>query len=389
MNTVDAMIEKPEIKEGFRKELLRKMSSKEVQQLEERLKAQLLQLRSESEMFQRLMYKSKNQHRRCLYYRALSKVSRDLRLFETANLKHILKKYFQIIGRDNPAETLIRLERLKSTKKDAIGEDQKQLLGVARLLAQITEPIIEAGLQISTLLGQCFFMPFALTMLALLARLRVLLQQTLHDVVCIFNIFSGICQNKQSLKIKYEGLRVFKEYYPSDKPSLSLECHWDGVKFLLLEKLVEGKRNIPEMAMDAVETEQDSSSFGKGNREPSTSAAENNKRDATDDIATHIREQDTHVDKNTGHGGHLSLKEDSSKDGFGGNDGLDLGMKRKLYSISINSSSKTDAKSRKARSKLEGVYKDDHSATSPSCAKETSDPFFNLLFVENKNDSLF
>lgn len=383
------------------------MSPEEVKHLEERLKAQLLQLRSESQMFQRLMYKNKNQHRRCLYYRALSKVSRDLRLFETANLKHILNKYFQIIGRDNPVETMIRLESLKNRKKYGIGEDQKQLLGVARLLAQMSEPIIEASLQISTLLGQSFFMPFALTMLALLARLRVLLQQMLLDVVCIFDIFSSICQDKHFLKMKDEGCRVFKECYLSHKPALSLECHWDGVKFLLLEKLVEGKRNTPEMVMEATELEQDSSSFGQGNREPSTSAEANNRRDATDDVATHIRKRDTRVNKNTGHGGHLSLKEDSSKDGFGGNDGLqgtklsnppllksskplelNSGMKRRVDSISINSPSKTDAKSKKVRNKLD-VYKDDHSATSPSCAKETSDSFFNLLFVENKNDYLF
>jgi len=211
-----------------------------VQQLEERLKAQLLQLWSESENFQRLMYKNKNQHRRCLYYRALSKVRRDLRLFETADLKNILNKYFQIIGRNNPAQTINPLER-----------------------------------QISTLLGQSFFMPFALTMLALLARLRVLLQQTLHDVVCVFNIFSSVSEDGQSFKLKDENLKVFRDYCPSHEPSLSLECHWDGVKFCLLEKQVERKRNIPgaEMAMNAAELEQDSSSFGKKRRKPSTSAA--------------------------------------------------------------------------------------------------------------------
>lgn len=244
-----------------------------MQQLEERLKVQLLQLWSESENFQRLMYKNKNQHRRCLYYRALSKVRRDLRLFETADLKNILNKYFQIIGRNNPAQTINPLESLKNRKTAAIGEDQKRLLGVARLLAQMTEPIIEAGLQISTLLGQSFFMPFALTMLALLARLRVLLQQTLHDVVCVFNIFSSVSEDGQSFKLKDEGLKVFRDYCPSHEPSLSLECHWDGVKFCLLEKQVERKRNIPEMAMNAAELEQDSSSFGKKRRKPSTSAA--------------------------------------------------------------------------------------------------------------------
>jgi hypothetical protein len=38
-------------------------------------------------------------------------VRRDLRLFETADLKNILNKYFQIIGRNNPAQTINPLER--------------------------------------------------------------------------------------------------------------------------------------------------------------------------------------------------------------------------------------------------------------------------------------
>jgi len=67
---------------------------------------------------------------------------------------------------------------------------------------------------------------------------------------------------------------------------------------------------------------------------------------------------------------------------------LNSGTKRKLDFISVNSPSNTDAKSKKAHIKLD-VYKDDHLSTSPSGAKKTSDPFFNLLFVENKSDSLF
>lgn len=382
------------------------MASKEAQQLEQQLEVQLLQLRSETEMFQRLMYKNKNQHRRCLYYRALSKVRRDLRLFETADLKNILNKCFQIIGINNPAQTVNPLGSLKSRKRTAVGEDLKRLLGVARLLAQMTEPIIEAGLLISTLLGQTFFMPFALAMLALLARLRVLLQQTLHDVVCVFNIVSSISQDDQYLKLIDEGLKVFRDHYPSHKPPLSLECHWDGVKFCLLEKHVERKRNIPEMVMDAAELKRDSYYIGKERRGPATSAAAKNKKDATDHIATHIRKRDTNVNKNTDHGGHISLKGESSKDGFDGNDilqgtklsnpalinssrPLELNMetKRKVDFISVNSPPKTNAKAKKAHIKLD-VYEDDHSATSPS-AKKSSDPLFNLLFVENRNGSVF
>ncbi|KAH9314240.1 hypothetical protein KI387_022867, partial [Taxus chinensis] len=74
-------------------------------------------------------------------------VRRNLKLFKLANLKNILKKHFPIIRGNKPTQAISLLESLKIGKKATKGVDfQKRLLGVARLLAQMTEPIIEAGL---------------------------------------------------------------------------------------------------------------------------------------------------------------------------------------------------------------------------------------------------
>lgn len=90
--------------------------------------------------------------------------------------------------------------------------------------------------QISTLLARSFFMGFSLTSLAMLARFRVLVQQMLLDIVQVFNMVSSISQKKQSVKLKQEEIEVFQEYYPLSGEVLTLECLWEGDKFVLLEK---------------------------------------------------------------------------------------------------------------------------------------------------------
>ncbi|XP_042509191.1 uncharacterized protein LOC122084831 isoform X1 [Macadamia integrifolia] len=87
-------------------------------------------------------------------------------------------------------------------------------------------------------------MGFSLTILALLARLRVLaqqdfratLQQMLLDVVSVFNLVSSVAQKKRSVKLIQEGLEVFREYYPSNDEIVTLECIWKIDKFVLVER---------------------------------------------------------------------------------------------------------------------------------------------------------
>ncbi|MQL82892.1 hypothetical protein Taro_015377 [Colocasia esculenta] len=78
---------------------------------EERLKLFLLQLRSESGILDRMIYKNKNQHRRCTYFQSLLKVRRDMRLLLSMGLEEILKSAFQVIHGKNPAQRVYLLER--------------------------------------------------------------------------------------------------------------------------------------------------------------------------------------------------------------------------------------------------------------------------------------
>ncbi|XP_030474407.2 uncharacterized protein LOC115691813 isoform X1 [Syzygium oleosum] len=208
----------------------------EVETLEERLKSSLVQLHAEYAILERMVYKNKNQHRRCSYFQYLLKVRRDLRLLQSAKLEELLSSCFQVITGKKPKQKVHLLESLKWRKCD-VGKPNfiEQLHGVARLLSQMVEPMLKAACEISILLARSFFMGFSMTILSLLARLRVLVQQILLDVASVFNIVSSISQKKQSVKLTHEGIEVFREFYPTHQDHIMLECVWKTDKFVLLE----------------------------------------------------------------------------------------------------------------------------------------------------------
>ncbi|CAA7048436.1 unnamed protein product [Microthlaspi erraticum] len=213
--------------------------------LEEKLKSQLSLLEFEHAVFERMVYKNKNQHRRCSYFQYLLKVRRELRLLRTANMVEILRPCFCVIS--GKGSKLQVLESLKLKKSDT-GKPNilERLLGALRLLSQMTEPILNAASGISTLLACSFFIPSSLTFLALLARLRVLIQQILVDAVSVFNSVASTSLKKQSVKIAEDRVEVFREFYPKEKECITLlECVWKTDKYVLLETLQNNESSKP------------------------------------------------------------------------------------------------------------------------------------------------
>uniref|UniRef100_A0A5B6Z3F1 Nucleolus and neural progenitor protein-like N-terminal domain-containing protein n=1 Tax=Davidia involucrata TaxID=16924 RepID=A0A5B6Z3F1_DAVIN len=218
-------------------ELVHYMSSQS-EIVEERLKSFLGQLQAECGILYRIVYKNKNQHRRCSYFQYLLKVTRDLKLLQSTHLDEILSSSFQVIYGKKPKQKVNLLESLKRRKCDGGKHNfMEQLLGAARLLSQMVEPMLKAATEISTLLARSFFMGFSLTILALLARLRVLVQQILLDVVSVFNMVSSLSQKEHSVKLTQEGFQVFREYYPTNEEAITLECVWETDKFVLFERI--------------------------------------------------------------------------------------------------------------------------------------------------------
>ncbi|KAK6934560.1 Nucleolus and neural progenitor protein-like, N-terminal domain, partial [Dillenia turbinata] len=231
----------------------------EAEVIEERLKSFIPQLQSERGILERIVYKNKNQHRRSSYFQYLLKVRRDLKLLLSAHLEEILDSCFLVINGKKPKQKVHLLESLKKKKCDS-GKYNflEQLLGAARLLSedmqqQMSEPILRATIEISTLIARSFFMGFSITVLALLGRLRVLIQQILLDAVTVFNMVSSLSQRQQSVKITQDGIEVFREYYPRNEEVITLECVWELDKFVLHENINKNEPNCsncdPEAAI--------------------------------------------------------------------------------------------------------------------------------------------
>ncbi|GAA0154958.1 hypothetical protein LIER_12795 [Lithospermum erythrorhizon] len=215
----------------------------DIEIVEQRLKSFLVQLQTEYRILDRIVYKNKNQHRRCSYFQFLLKVRRDLRLLQSANLEEILNATFIVISGNRPRQKVQVLESLKR-RKGYGGKYNllERLLGVARLLAQMIEPMLRGATEISVLLAQSFFMRFSLTILSLLARLRVLVQQMLLDIVLAFNTVSSMTKKEQAVKLNQQGFEVYREYFPiKEQVITTLECVWQTDKFLLIEKMNEAE----------------------------------------------------------------------------------------------------------------------------------------------------
>ncbi|KNA06130.1 hypothetical protein SOVF_183910 [Spinacia oleracea] len=223
---------------------------------EERLKSFLCQLQAESGILDRIIYKNKNQHRRCSYFQYLLKVRRDVKLFNSIHMEELLDSCFNVITGEKPKQKASVLESLKRKKCDGVKFNFiERLQGAARLLSQMVEPILKAAIEISTLLARSFFMGFSVMILALLARLRVLVQQILLDVVSVFNEVSSLAQKKQSIKITQNGIEAFREYYPTmEEEIVVLECVWKTDKFVLVETSSKGKISQQGGSSETVQT---------------------------------------------------------------------------------------------------------------------------------------
>ncbi|CAK8564596.1 unnamed protein product [Lathyrus sativus] len=211
----------------------------EFESVEGRLTSMLPQLQCECGILERLVYKNKNQHRRCSYFQHLLKVRRDSRLLRLANLEELVTSCFNVIKGDRPKQKIHLLESLKRRKyNDEKLNFLERLLGSARLLEEMVEPMLKAATEISVLFARSFFMGLSVTIMALLARLRVLVQQILLDVVYLFNMVSSMSKKKQSVKITHNGVEVFREFYPvSDEDDyVTLECVWKLDKYILHER---------------------------------------------------------------------------------------------------------------------------------------------------------
>ncbi|PHU13025.1 hypothetical protein BC332_19955 [Capsicum chinense] len=229
-------------------------------EMEERLNSFVIQLQTDFAILDRLVYKNKNQHRRCSYFQYLLKVRRDLRLLQAANLEEVLSASFQVLYGKRPKQKVQLLESLTLT----------------------------VDREISTLLARSFFMGFSLTVLSLLARIRVLVQQMLLDVVCLYNKLSSLSQREQAIKLTQDGFEVFREYFPQKQQAVFLKCIWESDKYVLVERQNEKdvgsqeKEDGEDVSVEASKIQYESIEVFLGDDEPEKMASKDSAEDGQD-----------------------------------------------------------------------------------------------------------
>uniref|UniRef100_A0A803L4G9 Nucleolus and neural progenitor protein-like N-terminal domain-containing protein n=1 Tax=Chenopodium quinoa TaxID=63459 RepID=A0A803L4G9_CHEQI len=228
-------------------------------QVEDRVKSFLCQLQAESGILDRIIYKNKNQHRRCSYFQYLLKVRRDLKLLHSAQLEELLDSCFYVITGRKAKQKANLLESLKRRKCDGVKFNfMERLHGAARLLSEVRNimfPSVIMSLNFAAADGRAYtegsYVSFVIYLDAISNYPLDLVSSHLDsrdslmllDVVSVFNEVSSLAQNKQSIKITHNGMEVFREYYPTlEEEVIVLECVWKTDKFVLVEK--SGKGNI-------------------------------------------------------------------------------------------------------------------------------------------------
>lgn len=149
----------------------------------------------------------------------------------------------------------------------------------------MVEPVLRAASEISTLLARSFFMGFSLTVLSLLARIRVLVQQILLDVVCVFNNVSSLSQREQAIKLTQDGFEVFREYFPPKQQVVFLECIWESDKYMLVERqnqkdVGSQEKDVGEdVSVEASKVQYESIGLFLGDDEPGQTASKDSAED--------------------------------------------------------------------------------------------------------------
>uniref|UniRef100_M1B3D0 Nucleolus and neural progenitor protein-like N-terminal domain-containing protein n=1 Tax=Solanum tuberosum TaxID=4113 RepID=M1B3D0_SOLTU len=128
----------------------------EMEVVEQRLNTFVSQLQTEFAILDRLVYKNKNQHRRCSYFQYLLKVRRDVRLLQTANLEEVLSASFQVLNGKRPKQKVQLLGSLKRRRSNG-GKYNflERLSGVAHLLSQVSLFLLFILLVVQPLIQVC------------------------------------------------------------------------------------------------------------------------------------------------------------------------------------------------------------------------------------------
>jgi hypothetical protein len=153
-----------------------------------------VELRREVQLWDRICYKSTSQHRRSMHFQRMRGVTRHLRAFTALNvgaaaatlrdaLSNGVSENARALALSSPA-VAAGAHALWKLPPRALWEDlARRLRAAARVAADADDAMLAAAAALTAQLAHTYFMPFALTATAAVARLRAGLHQLVVDVV--------------------------------------------------------------------------------------------------------------------------------------------------------------------------------------------------------------
>ena len=161
------------------------------------------ELRRETQLWERMMYKSASQHRRAVHFQRMRGVTRRLRevaALDVGGAAAALRAGLDAgVSEDARAAALASpavaagAHAIWKLPSRALWDDlSRRLLAAARVAAETDEALLAAATSLSGQLAHTFFMPFALVAVASIARLRACLHQLAVDVVSTYNILAPL-----------------------------------------------------------------------------------------------------------------------------------------------------------------------------------------------------
>ena len=161
------------------------------------------ELRRETQLWERMMYKSASQHRRAVHFQRMRGVTRHIRALSALDvgaaalalrdgLRAGVSEDARAAALASPA-VAAGAHALWKLPPRALWEDlARRLRAAAEVAAEADEALLAAAVALSGQLAHTYFMPFALIATASVARLRASLHQLVVDVVSSYNVLAPL-----------------------------------------------------------------------------------------------------------------------------------------------------------------------------------------------------
>eukprot|EP01105_Mastigella_eilhardi_P006373 TRINITY_DN17971_c0_g1_i1.p1 TRINITY_DN17971_c0_g1~~TRINITY_DN17971_c0_g1_i1.p1 ORF type:complete len:300 (-),score=81.02 TRINITY_DN17971_c0_g1_i1:95-994(-) len=152
------------------------------------------QFAAEMPLFERMLYKMRNQHRHALYFRHLQAARRDLRvLCELQFGERVAASAAAVFPSFAGVPQDRRPRRLVAPPVDALATQLRGLLALHTLVRAPISHIRRASLALFSELSHGFFMPLCLSLLAISSRLHTLALHSATICRALYNDAAAVC----------------------------------------------------------------------------------------------------------------------------------------------------------------------------------------------------